>query len=279
MKPAASLRLFQTYADRDAYTRATGEQAPPFDASRAPKLWKDPAATAALMQNAVYERLPVPGEPLALVSFALPVHVAGEVNLPDRYLYPVYQPAPVQAMMGSSPAANATEFCTLQQAVLMQALLGGTGLRQANFDVGGESVTYGPTEQRRRWAFTVAGAEVIAGRVLADSYSHGIGAPGHFTRADNGTVGEWIPDASVVNAQAWSNNLEPVPEPVRALAAGESLVRAGLELSLFVATANESSDGSPGQTAALPAHFEADFATLCHDIAAIKAALGKAGLL
>lgn len=48
---------FPTYATRDAYRRATGEDAPAFDPARKRKHWFDPQATESAKRQFIYDRV------------------------------------------------------------------------------------------------------------------------------------------------------------------------------------------------------------------------------
>jgi hypothetical protein len=49
--------LFPTYSTREAYKRATGEDAPPFDTARKRKHWYDPQARDSAKRQFVYDRV------------------------------------------------------------------------------------------------------------------------------------------------------------------------------------------------------------------------------
>jgi hypothetical protein len=51
-----NLYLFPCYGTPDAYQRATGHAAPPWNPNRAPKLWEDPKAKDAPKRTIVYDQ-------------------------------------------------------------------------------------------------------------------------------------------------------------------------------------------------------------------------------
>ncbi|MBM3740315.1 MAG: hypothetical protein FJW39_31560 [Acidobacteria bacterium] len=88
------LQLFPVYATVEDFQKATGNPAPAFDASRAPKLWFDPKAAESPRRNVVYDNvvaLGPQGQPLtgpdgkpALEPMLLSREHAATVNIPPR---------------------------------------------------------------------------------------------------------------------------------------------------------------------------------------------------
>jgi hypothetical protein len=91
-----NLLLFPIYQTRAQYEKATGKEPPPFDPTRPPKSWFDPAAAAdtGTRRNIIYENViaydkegkPIPGpdgKPM-LESMLLSKVEAGSVNIPMK---------------------------------------------------------------------------------------------------------------------------------------------------------------------------------------------------
>jgi hypothetical protein len=55
--PINELYLFTVYQSREDYAMAQGKDAPPFDATRPPKYWFDPAADSSPVRTIVYQNV------------------------------------------------------------------------------------------------------------------------------------------------------------------------------------------------------------------------------
>lgn len=90
------LYLFPYYQTREEYQKATGVEAPKFDALKPPKCWFDPAAKESTRRNVAYEQIlsyAVNGSPLIdengmpmLEALTLNKDEAATVNIPQRGL-------------------------------------------------------------------------------------------------------------------------------------------------------------------------------------------------
>ena len=86
------LFLFPVYGTREEYQKATGQEAPPWDLSRPPKYWFDPAAAGNARRSIIYDNVIAywpTGQPLrgpdgkpVLDSLLLSRAEAAAVNLP-----------------------------------------------------------------------------------------------------------------------------------------------------------------------------------------------------
>ena len=87
------LDLFPVYATRAAYQQATGQQAPPFDATAPIKGWTDPAPSG--QPYLVFDPT------AAATGYVSPITLtpaqAAQLNLPGVYNYPAYVSPPTDA--------------------------------------------------------------------------------------------------------------------------------------------------------------------------------------
>jgi hypothetical protein len=84
-----NLYLFPYFSTREEYQRATGQEPPPWDPTRAPKYWFDPNAKNSRSRRVVYERVIADppagpdGKPM-LDALVLDRDEAATVNIPPK---------------------------------------------------------------------------------------------------------------------------------------------------------------------------------------------------
>lgn len=203
------LHLFQVF-NRETYLAKFGVQAPPYDATRAPKQWFDSTASGPSTYSVVVNG--------AVTSITLPEHEAKTVNVPGRYVYETYSPAPTQARL-SGPTGDigiipARSLSTKLEADAIAAQLSCPGSVREFVPSPPFKYTFPADEPRRQWLVC---EKWHAGEKLAQMNAFGIGAPGKWSRVDSGEF-LWTPTTPVDGLQ---DTTPAVPVPVRALLPGE----------------------------------------------------------
>lgn len=193
---AQALPLFKTF-NRISYKAATGTEAPQYDPTRDVKPWLDTAAKPG--KPAKYATWTETEEP-AYVHFSIPGWYARTVNLPpDPHTYPVWDPAPSDAVVMSGGVAvspiDPFYLATQAEADDLYAELGGVGgvrLWTPDPGPGDIHVQYG-ADPRREFQFYWSAARqlVIVGLLLKQMYVNGVGAPGSWNLT--GSEPRWIP--------------------------------------------------------------------------------------
>jgi hypothetical protein len=225
------LDLFPVYATRAAYQQATGQQAPPFDATQPLKGWTDPSPSGQpyLVFDSTAAATGYVGQ------IALSAAQASQLNLPGVYNYAAYVAPPTDAVeVGPyGPVGNASpDIMCLQadaQAIANQlaplfpgqipAVVLGNNAGVFHYEYG--------LDPRRNWYVQFGNAAFAAQLLIEQQASHGIGAPGHWTLSAGGAV-NWIYDPPVTVPAA---NAVTTPAPIRPLLPNEQIVH--LAGSLF----------------------------------------------
>lgn len=220
--PIDRLYLFERH-DRASWERTFGSQAPPFDPKRQRKYWADVEAL---------DRVSSPKDTVEYTYFdfgsrtfatlRLPAQEAATPNLPGRYIYPEYDPAPTAAVVrnpdgGASPI-NPVMLATREQAESLRRELGGTSVVENTLSEGPFRIDW-QGEQRRMWLIRIGERLYSAGLLLARKYRYGVGAPGSWSFAENGQP-VWTPEPQ----ETGENDSRPeVPMPCRQLLPNEAL--------------------------------------------------------
>jgi hypothetical protein len=225
----SALNLFPVYATRAAYQQASGQQAPPFDATQSVKGWADPAPSG--QPYLVFDSTAAATGYLSQLTVT--ATQAARLNLPGIYNYPAYVPAATDAMevgpFGPVGPASPDMICLQSdaQAVVTSVapLFPGQTLKLFETMKQGQAMyyySYPADELRRAWAFqvTMGGALVVlyAQQLIDGQNSHGVGAPGHWTL---GATLNWVYDAPVTVAPS---NAITLPTPIRPLLPNEQIV-------------------------------------------------------
>ena len=233
--PISDLYLFASYSTRPAYVAAAGTQAPPFNPALPVKQWLDPAPSG--QPYLVFDT--TAGKTLEL---PIPASVAGAVNLPGTYNYPAYVETPTDAMIdcvasyvASTPIDPSTLCLQAEAQAIASAitpLFPGRTVTVADGSAVGVFFSAYPTDEpRRQWCLLVdgvspsgAGFNLYAKTLMLQSYSAGVGAPGHWfygpIQDEPATVLyiQWVEDPQVTTAPAGAITL---PAPIRPLLPAE----------------------------------------------------------
>src|SRR5579862_9722823 len=241
----SALDLFPVYATRAAYQQATGQQAPPFDASKPVKGWADPAPASNPVTYTVFDpAAPVNvgvggggGYGVVTQLAPMPVGQASRLNLPGTYNYPAYVSPPTDAQQvgpfGPIGPVSATTVSLKSDADALAAELAplypGQTINVQEENTGVYHVVYGLDPRRQFYlvAGTSSGApSFLAQSLIQNKNFNGVGAPGHWTIQSN--VPTWVPVQPVTTAPA---NAVTLPAPIRSLLPNEQIVH--LPGSLF----------------------------------------------
>ncbi|MDE2100757.1 MAG: hypothetical protein KGL39_26160 [Patescibacteria group bacterium] len=245
----SALQEFVTYT-RASYQAAFGVQAPPFNASQAPRSWFDTSSNPGPYQ--VVQSNPGATPPAALVSLPVP---AG-VNLPNlvgAYQYPAYVNLPATTVavfqwpgIGGTTPIPVSNICSLSDANLVAASMANSSTPLASTSIGidaayAQNAVWG-AETRRPYTVTVGTTTYdVCPLVVAMSHvvtqngqyvSGGYGSPGVWSNLNSGAP-TWVstPDPGLTTTTT------PVPVPVRSLLPGEQF-QLGLLNSLQVVNTN-----------------------------------------
>jgi hypothetical protein len=218
----SALDLFPVYATRAAYQQATGQQAPPFDATQPIKGWADPAPTG--QPYLVFDSTAVATGYVSQI--ALTPAQAAQINLPGVYNYPPYVSAPTDAVevgpfgpLGPvSPDVVCLQADAQEIANQLAPLYPGQTLSVVQQNGGVFHFVYG-LDPRRQWFIQIGNAAIVAQNLIEAQNSHGVGAPGEWTLTA-GTL-NWVSDTPVTVAPA---NAVTIPVPIRPLLPNEQFV-------------------------------------------------------
>jgi hypothetical protein len=221
----STLDLFPVYASRAAYQQATGNQAPPFDPSRAPQYWEDPSQPG---KSGIVTYLIVDTTNAAtgyLGQLTITAASAASVNLPGVYTYPPYVSAPTDAIevgpFGTVGTASPDAVCLQPDAQAVAnaiaKLFPGLTPTVAQENNRVYHYTYG-VDQRRVWYILVGTQSFLAQSLIEAQYSHGIGYPGSFQLQNGGVV--WVAGTPVTQPPA---SQQAVAVPIRQLLPNETI--------------------------------------------------------
>ena len=218
--------LFRNYSSRAVYLAATGNQAPPFDPTRAPQYWEDPAQVGKT-GTVTYDWLDAADAAAGYVgTMTMPCADAAHVNLPGTYNYPAYVSQPTDAVeagvYGVVGLVAANIVCLEADAQTLANTLAPLfpGLTP--------TVTQGATgvfyyiyglDPRRVWYVTIGNQSYIAQELIEAQNSAGVGYPGSFTQK-NGAI-NWVRGTPVIQP---TGAAESVSVPMRPLLPGEQIV-------------------------------------------------------
>jgi len=221
--PINRLWLFD-WQDRVSWERAFGEQAPPFDAGRAPKHWADTSVLEGVddPDGAHVEYDYFDSDSRSFQKLRLSVREAATPNIPGVYKYPEYVVAPTPAVVvGSAPGEegplNPSMLCHRSEAEQLAGEIGGDSVIENTYSDAGPYRIEWRGETRRMWLIRKSGHYHGAGLVLKEKHKNGVGAPGHWT-TERAAKMTWVPDEI-----AASNERQTVPIPCRRPAANEAL--------------------------------------------------------
>jgi len=218
------LWLFKRFADRAAFSAATGEQAPAFDPKRTVKKWFDTTPVeegASLDEMVSYEVFGFSGEGVpAYKTIRMTVLEASTVNLPGLRTYAPYVVAPTTAEFrnnfGPNGAMNPTLLSTEKQALAMLAEVNGLAIQDVSKQDPGAWVFNGET--RRPWQVQLpSGDWHEVGLLLKTKNINGVGAPGAWDFSTSQP--HWTP----IKEEAGLQVTGEVPVPARRLASNEKI--------------------------------------------------------
>ena len=218
----SNLYLFPVYSTRAYYQTATGQQAPPYDATKPIKQWADPSPSGApyLFVDPAAQATDF------LNQVTIPAALASLVNLPGAYSYPaaVYPPTDAQQMGPFGPVGTVSPDQVCMQADAQEiaseiASLVGVAPTVAQYNNNTYHYVYGQ-DPRRQWWITFGNYSLLAQALIELKIYHGIGSPGHWTWDGKGGL-NWVYDAPVIAAPAGAT---VTPIPVRALLSNEKLI-------------------------------------------------------
>ncbi|HSW49796.1 MAG TPA: hypothetical protein VLH09_06445 [Bryobacteraceae bacterium] len=218
--PLSTLRLFGELT-RGEYEAKYGEQPPPFDPNKPPKLWFDTSENAGN-----YTRYTIGSDQkVSFLAYTMTKELAASVNLPGAYRYAAYAVAPTGAIVvlvssdGSTVAqlpVPAVQLATLEQATGLASSLGGTLAGDSSWFA--TSVQWG-METRRMYNIVVNGKTYNAGVLLQQQNANGIGAPGEWVEDAGGL--RWAPGKQIT--APLDPAVQAVPVPCRTLHADEEI--------------------------------------------------------
>ena len=188
----SELALFKTYT-RETYRTAFGVEAAPYDPARLTKSWFDSTVDTSDPSNVVLYKAIFPDQKgqWGARQVVMPASEAATLNLPGAVRYPPYVIAPTTAARGGNSGIWPVTLSLRSEA---EAMLQELGLTESKLLDEGEGsvfpVVYGD-EPRRQWVFGYRGVNYGIGGLLASKNAHGVGAPGHWSVAEEI---EWIPD-------------------------------------------------------------------------------------
>lgn len=278
------LNLFPVYPTRAAYQQATGQQAPPFDATRAIQPWFDPSPTGQPYNvfdpnTAANLAAANNNSPGTLSSLSLPAAQAATLNLPGAYTYTPYVPAPTDAMeygpSGPIGGVDPSTVCMLADANALAAELAplypGKTLNVLQSGGGIYQIVYGLDPRRQYYISVGTGSAAItflAEPLIVAKNHQGIGYPGHWVLQANGGP-NWVVDPPIAVAPP---NAVALLAPVRALLPNEQLVH--LPGSLFNQTGTWVVERTDLPQPQPPETNDQQFADVKAALAAIENALG-----
>lgn len=219
--PISKLYLFPRY-DRRSWEKAHGRQAPPYDPNRRPKYWADPEAAQRSDANGQVEYDYFDFGAREFRKLSLSVNEAETPNLPGRYVYPKYEPAPTPAVVmnpgGSTSPINPVMLASRDEAEALAAELDADAVLEQDQFAGAFRIDWSG-ETRRIFMLRIGGQLYNAGLLLARKNRHGVGAPGEWTRGSSGQP-IWIPKPQ----ETGEDDRRPeVPMPIRPLLENEQL--------------------------------------------------------
>ncbi len=227
--PISSLDLFPVYATRAAYQQATGQQAPPFDASQPLKGWADLAPNG--QPYLIFDSTAVATGYVSQMT--LTPAQAAQLNLPGIYSYPAYVSPPTDAQQvgpyGPIGPVNPDQVCLQADAQTIAnqiaPLYAGQTISIVQENSGIMHYVYG-LDPRRQWYIQIGNLVFLAQALIETQNGHGVGVPGQWTLT-SGTL-NWVYDSPATVAPA---NAVTVPVPIRPLLPNEKIVN--LPGSLF----------------------------------------------
>jgi hypothetical protein len=225
----AMLDLFPVYATRAAYQQATGQQAPPFDATQPLKGWADPAPTG--QPYLVFDSTALATGYVSQIT--LTPAQAAELNMPGVYNYPPYVAPPTDAVevgpFGPIGPASPDQMCMQADAQTIAnqiaPLYPGQTISVVQENTGIFHYVYG-LDPRRQWYILIGNQAINAQALIEGQNGHGIGVPGDWVLTPAGL--NWVYDTVITVAPATALT---IPVPIRALLPNEVIVH--LPGSLF----------------------------------------------
>jgi hypothetical protein len=234
------LQTFSTFT-RAGYLAAFGVQAPSFDSTRPAQYWFDStAASLPAGQEMNYLQIELTPSadgstaPARVVSLSIPAGQAATPNIAGVVTYPAYVVAQTTASSGGS-LVNPTILSNYSDALAMAAAL----------ELPASSVIAGPPltwngETRGDWMIVLPGNPnpYYVGTLLVDQYANGVGSPGAWSIRNGGTPNAqavWTPAPAGPDGITSGIPAETTPVPIRALAANEKFVPAGIGGGVMVA--------------------------------------------
>jgi hypothetical protein len=221
--PPAELRLFQVFANRLAYSEATGEEAPDYDPTRRIQRWYDTSKSGPyrVWNDAVGAVVPLDLDPA----------LAATPNFPGTRLYQKYVNPPttlaiMKSPMGPDQGIEATLLVNLAYVASVLAEINrdlpNLGARRVVLTDPWPFIVSWNGETRRQVNITAGAVEMDASRLLIQRFARGLGSPGKWSETSEGTL-VWI--SSLPNEGVMDLRPE-VPVPVRDLLAWEHPVKA-----------------------------------------------------
>jgi hypothetical protein len=220
--PVSDLFLFPVYT-RETYEKATGVQAPPFDPQYRIKRWLDPDMrdNSLAGEKATYMYLDFADGKVK--TFEISAFEAGRVNLPGKYRYAPYVPAPTEAVVvGPQPLApqpyNERYLSTYDEAKTLAADLQATDIVQEDLFQGGPFRIEWGSEKRRNYSIVVGGEKYNVGLLLMARHANGYGNPGRWEITARGPV--WV---AATQFDGTNDPRPEVPVPIRGLRQNEAV--------------------------------------------------------
>jgi hypothetical protein len=264
------LDLFPVYATRAAYQQATGQQAPPFDATQPLKGWADAAPTG--QPYLVFDSTATTTGYVSQMT--LTPAQASQLNLPGVYNYPAYIAPPTDAVevgpYGPIGTVSPDQICLQAdaQAVANEItpLYAGQTISVVQENNGLFHFVYG-LDPRRQWYIQVGNQAFLAQALIEARNAHGVGAPGQWVL----TAGlNWVSDTPVTTAPATAVT---IPVPIRPLLPNEQIVH--LAGSLFNQAGSWVVERIDLQQPQPPETDDQEFADLKAMLTAIQQTLGS----
>lgn len=261
-----TVQLFRGENARQEYRQAFGEQAPPFDPTRAVKRWRGTPADANFNY---YVPSGVSGAPLTRVSVSLAPGEAETVNLPGsvEYIPRVVLPsgAFVLTGLGEKQYINPAGLSTEAEALALQSQLEAAGWLVSGIEMetqsGPVAIMYDPGETRRYWKVNTAGrlGSYSVGLMLKDRYTKGINSPGRWSGPGESTSPVWYSNAET---PATFSVRPETPAPMRELRPDERVEASPFGVRIYPNAGGSSSEKTTREIFSISAKLDEVLALL-----------------
>ncbi len=239
------VKVFRGDSARDAYQKAYGEQAPPFDPAQPVKRWR---VTDGGTQFRYYVPSGDASQPLRQLVLDMTAAQAATVNLPGAFEYPVRvvpaSGAYIIDALGQKQYINAAGLATETEAKEYSRQLERAGWNPGPILTSEQSgpvqIQFEPNEERRYWHIKTEAGTFSVGLLAKDRSTRGVGSPGRWSKPGETASPIWF---SEVNVATTFSVFPEVPLPMRTLRADERVEASPFGVRIYP-NAGGSGDGS-----------------------------------